>query len=85
MPAISPRTQAMGQPGGTSDQAKAMFDQGLSQMAYNVLLSKLPNVAPDVVTFKVLETDHEEGSGVGAFVIIRRGQTLYVPVVMAEA
>jgi hypothetical protein len=74
----------MGQPGGTSDQAKAMFDQGLSQMAYNVLLSKLPNVAPDVVTFKVLETDHEEGSGVGAFVIIRRGQTLYIPVVMAD-
>lgn len=74
----------MGQQGGTSDQAKAMFDQGLSQMAYNVLLSKLPNVAPDVVTFKVLETDHEEGSGVGAFVIIRRGQTLYVPVVMAD-
>jgi len=74
----------MGQMGGTSDQAKAMFDQGLSQMAYNVLLSKLPNVAPDVVTFKVLETDHEEGSGVGAFVIIRRGQTLYVPVVMAD-
>lgn len=84
MTAISPRTQAMGQQAGTSDQAKAMFDQGLSQMAYNVLLSKLPNVAPDVVTFKVLETDHEEGSGVGAFVIIRRGQTLYVPVVMAD-
>lgn len=74
----------MGQMGGTSDQAKALFDQGLSQMAYNVLLSKLPNVAPDVVTFKVLETDHETGSGVGAFVILRRGQTLYVPVVMAD-
>jgi hypothetical protein len=84
MPAISPRTQAMGQMGGTSDQAKALFDQGLSQMAYNVLLNKLPNVAPDVVTFKVLETDHEEGSGVGCFVVIRHGQTLYVPVVMAD-
>ena len=84
MPAISPRTQAMGQAGGTGDQAKEMFSQGLSQMAYSVLLSKLPNVAPDVVTFKVLETDHEEGSGVGAFVIIRHGQTLYVPVVMAD-
>lgn len=84
MSAISPRTQAMAQPGGTSDQATQMFSQGFSQMAYNVLLSKLPNVAPDVVTFKVLETDHEEGSGVGAFVIIRRGQTLYVPVVLAD-
>ena len=84
MPAISPRTQAMGQMGGTDDQAKALFDQGLSQMAYNVLLSKMPNVAQDVVTFKVLDTDHEEGSGVGAFVLSRRGQTLYVPVVMAD-
>ena len=84
MPAISPRTQGMGQQGGTSDQAKALFDQGLSQMAYNILLSKLPNVAPDVVTFKVLETDHEKGSGVGAFVVIRRGQTIYIPVVMAD-
>lgn len=84
MPAISPRTQAMGQMGGTDDQAKALFDQGLSQMAYNVLLSKLPNVAQDVVTFKVLDTDHEGGSGVGAFVLSRRGQTLYVPVVMAD-
>lgn len=84
MPAISPRTQAMGQMGGTSDQAKALFDQGLSQMAYNVLLSKFPNIAQDVVTFKVLDTDHEEGSGVGAFVLMRRGQTLYIPVVMAD-
>lgn len=84
MPAISPRTQAMGQMGGTSDQAKALFDQGLSQMAYNVLLSKFPNIAQDVVTFKVLDTDHEKGSGVGAFVLMRRGQTLYIPVVMAD-
>jgi hypothetical protein len=74
----------MGQLGGTGDQAKALFDQGLSQMAYNVLLSKLPNIAPDVVTFKVLETSPDDGSGVGAFVILRRGQTLYVPVVMAD-
>lgn len=88
---MSPRTQAMagggagGPMGGMpQDQAKTLFDQGLSQMAYNVLINKLPNVAPDVVTFKVLDTDPEKGGGVGAFVIMRHGQTVYVPVVMAE-
>src|ERR1035437_9436841 len=68
----------------TGDQAKSLFDQGLSQMAYNVLISKLPNIAPDVVTFKVLDTDNEKGSGVGAFVISRNSQLLYVPVIMAN-
>ena len=84
MPAISPRTQAFEMGGVPSDQAKTLFDQGLSQMAYNVLVNKLPNVTPDVVTFKVLDSDPEQGSGVGAFVILRRGQTIYVPVVMAD-
>jgi hypothetical protein len=84
MPAISPRTQAFEMGGVPSDQAKTMFDQGLSQMAYNVLVNKLPNVTPDVVTFKVLDSDPEQGAGVGAFVILRRGQTIYVPVVMAD-
>ena len=84
MPAISPRTQAFEAQGVQGDQAKTLFDQGLSQMAYNVLVNKLPNVSPDVVTFKVLDSDPEAGSGVGAFVILRRGQTIYVPVVMAD-
>jgi hypothetical protein len=84
MPPMSPRTQAMSNPGMPGEEAKALFESGLSQMAYNVLINKLPNVAPDVVTFKVLESDPEMGSGVGAFVVSRRGQTIYVPVVMAE-
>jgi hypothetical protein len=70
-----------GMPG---DQAKSLFDQGLSQMAYNVLINKLPNISPDVVTFKVLDSDPEAGSGVGAFVVQRQGQLIYVPVVMAD-
>jgi hypothetical protein len=74
----------MAAPAPTGDQAKSMFDQGLSQMAYSVLITKLPSISQDVVTFKILESDPEAGSGVGAFVLMRRGQTIYVPVVMAE-
>lgn len=84
MPMMSPRTQSMAAPGTSGDQAKSLFEQGLSQMAYNVLVNKLPNISPDVVTFKILDSDHEAGSGVGAFVVARQNQTLYVPVVMAE-
>jgi hypothetical protein len=69
----------------TGDQAKALFEDGLSQMAYGVLLNKLPNIAPDVATFKVLQCDPEDGKGVGAFVIVRQGQTFYIPVIMAES
>ena len=83
MPMMSPRTQGMAaQP--TGDQAKTLFEQGLSQMAYNVLVSKLPNISSDVVTFKILDSDAEQGAGVGAFVVVRSNQTIYIPVVMAE-
>jgi len=81
---FSPRLQALSSPAPTNDQAKTLFEQGLSSMAYNVLLSKLPNVAPDVVTFKILDSDPDTGDGVGAFVVARQGTTFYIPVVMAE-
>ena len=81
---LSPRTQALAAPGVPSDQGKTLFDQGLTQMAYSVLVNKLPNVSGDVATFKILDSDPEEGSGVGAFVVLRRGQTIYIPVIMAE-
>lgn len=84
MPMMSPRTQGMAAPGATSDQAKTLFEQGLSGMAYNVLINKLPNISPDVVTFKILDSDSEQGAGVGAFVVMRHNQTIYIPVVMAE-
>lgn len=84
MPMMSPRTQGMAAPGSTSDQAKTLFEQGLSGMAYNVLINKLPNISPDVITFKILDSDAEQGAGVGAFVVMRHNQTIYIPVVMAE-
>ena len=84
MPMMSPRTQSMAAPGTSGDQAKSLFEQGLSQMAYNVLVNKLPNISSDVVTFKILDSDYTQGSGVGAFVVIRQKQTIYIPVVMAE-
>jgi len=83
--AMSPKTQQMQmQQDAGPDQVTALFEQGFSQAAYNLLLSKLPDLVENVVTFRVINTDIDEGSGVGAFIIQRQGQTLYIPVVMAD-
>ena len=84
MPALSPRTQAfqMGQePQANPEQ---MFEQKFSEMAHGILLSKMPHIAEDVVTFKILKSDVDTGSGVGAFVVMRSDKPIYVPVILSE-
>lgn len=85
MPAMSPRTQQLqaGMNAG-SDQESALFEQGMSEMAYNLLSSRMPDLMQDVVTFKVLSVDIDKGSGVGAFVVLRHNAPIYVPVVMVD-
>lgn len=65
------------------DQATALFEQGLSDMAYQLLTQHMPDLISDVITFKVLSTDVEKGDGVGAFIIAHGDAPIYVPVVMA--
>ena len=85
MPSMSPKTQQFQMAAGAGvDQSTQLFEQGFSQMAYNVLLSKLPDVVQDVVTFKILDTDVERGMGIGAFIVMRNDAPLYIPVVMSE-
>lgn len=85
MPALSPRTQQLqaGMNAGP-DQELALFEQGFSEMAYNLLASRMPDVMQDVVTFKVIDADIDQGTGVGAFVVLRNGAPIYVPVVMCD-
>lgn len=86
MPPLSPRMQQL--QGGMSqgpDQATSLFESGLSEMAYQLLTQRVPDLVPDVVTFKVLATDVDKGYGVGAFVVSRGGQPIYVPVVMSNS
>lgn len=86
MPPLSPRMQQL--QGGMSqgpNQATSLFESGLSEMAYQLLTQRIPDLVPDVVTFKVLATDVDKGYGVGAFVVSRGGQPIYVPVVMSNS
>ena len=82
MPPISPRTQQLqaGMNNGP-DQESALFEQGMSEMAYNLLSSRMPDVMENVVTFKILNVAIDKGSGVGAFVVLRNEQPIYIPVV----
>ena len=85
MPSMSPRTQQMQSASGAGiDQATQMFEKGFSEMAYNVLLSRFPDLMENVVTFKILDTDLDKGMGIGAFVVMRGEQPLYIPVVLSD-
>lgn len=85
MPPLSPRMQQLqgGSPG--PDQATSLFESGLSEMAYQLLAQRVPDLVSDVVTFKVLATDIDKGYGVGAFIVSRNGQPVYIPVVMSNS
>lgn len=86
MPPLSPRMQQLqGGTGQSPDQATSLFESGLSEMAYQLLTQRVPDLVPDVVTFKILKTDVDKGYGVGAFVVSRHGQSLYIPVVMSNS
>ena len=84
MPPVSPRTQALMQPPATPEDARMAFEDGFSQMAQNVLTSKFPDLLEQVVTFKVLSSDLDTGSAVGAFIIDQNGTTVHVPTILAN-
>jgi len=81
---MSPEVQAYGQM-PSNEQAAEMFKQRFSEMAYNVMMAKFPELAAQVVTFKLIETDAESGKGVGAFVLLMEDKTIYIPVVMVDS
>jgi hypothetical protein len=84
MPGLSPRTQGFMQPPPGPEDAERAFEEGFSQMANSMLSGKFPELLESVQTFKVLATDLDTGSGVGAFVLSLNGTTLYVPAILAS-
>jgi len=84
MPTMSPEVQAYGQP-PSSDQAEDLFKQRFSSDAYAVLFSKFADLAPQVVTFKILETDLDSGKAVGTFIVLQDNRPIYIPVVMIDS
>lgn len=81
---MSPDVQAYGQL-PSAEQAEELFKQKFSSMAYNVMFAKFPDLAPQIVTFKMLETDATKGKGVGAFILMQDNKPIYIPVIMSDS
>lgn len=81
----SPRTQgfAQGGPQGAVSVEDA-FTDGFTQMAYDAMQKSNPSMMKDVVTFRVLDADPDEGSGLGTFILVVNQEVFYVPTVVAE-
>jgi hypothetical protein len=84
MPTMSPEVQAYGQQ-PTADQAEDIFKERFTKDAYAVLFAKFADLAPQVVTFKILETDLDTGKAVGTFIVLLDDRPVYIPVVMIES
>jgi DNA-binding transcriptional MerR regulator len=82
--AMSPGVEQQGNQPPAPDQAEAMFKERFNQMAFSVLYAKFSEIAPNVVTFKILEIDPEAGKGIGVFIILHNQKPIYVPVVLAD-
>lgn len=80
---LSPAVNA-GQAPPTEDAQRSAFEQQFGQMAYQAFSAKYPDIVNDVVTFKVLDTDLENSTAVGAFVIERGGEFIYAPAVLSD-
>lgn len=79
----SPQVQSYGQV-PPQEQAEQMFKDGFTQSAYAVMNSKFPDMAGNVVTFKILKADAQEGDAVGAFIILHGEKPVYIPVIMTS-
>ncbi len=84
MPSLSPQVQSAQQGPPPPEQAEQMFKEQFTQTAYSVLFSKFPDIAPEVITFKILEVDPDSGDGMGAFIVLREDRPIYIPVIMVN-
>jgi len=77
--------QAGGPMGGQQGvSVEDAFVDGFSQMAYDAMQKSNPSLMKDVITFRVLDTDPEEGSGLGTFILAVNREVFYVPVVVTD-
>ena len=79
---LSPAVNQMQAP-VSGEEAQQLFEDKFSQMAYRTFEVKHPDVSANIITFKMLDTDMDTGSAVGAFILETGGEYIYVPVVLA--
>ena len=68
----------------SQEEETQIFEQGFSQAAEGMLVNKMPGVVEHVLTFKVIKSDIDAGSAIGAFILTLGEETIYIPVVLLE-
>jgi hypothetical protein len=79
----SPRTQAFQMPQAPEDE-KDLFTQGFSELAYRALQKSQPEMVNNVITFRVLDVDVDEGRGIGTFILHNEQDIVFVPCVVSD-
>lgn len=86
----TPTVQQYMQPAGPGPEqggpvsADQMFEQTFGDAAFAQLSSRYPQLVNYVVTFKILDSNVDEGKAFGTFVLQAGKDLRYIPVVMAE-
>jgi hypothetical protein len=79
----SPRTQAFQMPQAPEDE-KDMFTQSFSELAYRAFQKAQPELVSNVLTFRVLDVNVEEGMGIGTFIVQHGQDIVFVPCVVSD-
>lgn len=68
----------------TDEGENKLFEDQFSQMAYQAFSSKFPDQTTAIVTFKILDSDIDQGTAVGAFILEAEGEFIYVPTILSD-
>jgi hypothetical protein len=60
------------------------FNQKFGETAFSIFRSKYPQLQNHLVTFKVIDSDIDTGFAMGAFIVQKGADVVYVPIVLAE-
>lgn len=82
--ALSPAIQALEQT-PSDDSQKQAFEQRITEMAYKTFGAQFPDQVENIITFRMLDSNADNGSAFGAFIIDLAGETVYAPVVAVDS
>ena len=82
--AISPKTMMAGEQQGASSPEEVQLKQLFSELSYAMLEGKLPNIMPNITSFKVLEVDLDKRRGVGVFKVSVGQNSASIPIIMND-
>jgi hypothetical protein len=79
----SPRTQGF-QAQNQDAQVEELFNDGFTQRAYDTFGKAYPDLVAEIVTLKIIDSDPDDGTACGVFILDHGQEIFYVPVVFGN-